>query len=332
MPHKSDRHLILGIITHLLLLLASACTPQSGTEPGHFTIGLMTNNRNGLRNIQGFKDGMTELGYIEGQNVTYLFNGNPTNQDSLNSQIQGMVEAEVDLIFTAGTPTGVAAHRVTAGTNIPVVFGVIADPIEAGVMVDLTNPGGNMTGIMLSENQGRRLELLQEMSPGIKRVFVPYNPTDAASTSAVDQLVQLAPNLGLELVKGHARNDDEVTALLQNMPQDVDALFMVPGTTVNARLDDLVALAAERKLPLSGPSLVQVEEGALMTYGFIHHEAGAQAARIADQILKGTNPGDIPVEVAEFFLAINLSMAESIGLDIPNTLLQRAAVIVRDGE
>ena len=332
MFHKSCRYLVSGVFAFILLASTSACTPQSETGPEPFTIGLITNSQNGLRNVQGFKDGMAEFGYIEGQNVTYLFDGNPTSADMLDSTLQAMVEADVDLIFTAGTPTGVAAYRVTAGTNIPVVFGVIADPIEAGVMTDLTRPGGNMTGVMLSENQGRRLELFRELAPGIKRVFVPYDTTDAASTSAVGQIAELAPNLGLEIVECHTCDDDGVTTLIQNFPQDVDAIFLVPGTTVNARLDELVALAAERKLPLSGPSTAQVEEGALMTYGFIHHEAGAQAARIADQILKGTKPGEIPVEIAEFFLAINLPAAESIGLDVPYGLLQRADIIIRDDE
>ena len=326
------RHLATGIFTCALLLFTTACTPQAETGPENFTIGLITNSQNGLRNIQGFKDGMSALGYIEGQNVTYLFAGTPIGMDSLERELQDLVAAGVDLIFTAGTPTGVAAYRVTTGTTIPVVFGVIANPIEAGVMTDLQRPGGNMTGVMLSENQGRRLELLQEIAPGIKRVFVPYDPADTASTSAVSQIDRLAPGLGLELVKGLANDENAVMELFQNFPQDIDAIFMVPGTRVNAHLDDLVAIAAERRLPLSGPSTAQVEEGALITYGFIHHEAGAQAARIADQILKGTRPGDIPVEVADFFLAVNLPMAETIGLDIPYSLLQRATIIIRAGE
>lgn len=330
MIHRRSRHLFHIIMSLILLSLLSACADQPAVTVDHFTIGLITNSQNGLRNIQGFKDGMREFGYVEEQTVTYLFDGNPTAGEDLPDRLQEMVAAEVDLIFTAGTPTGVAAYEVTNGGPIPVVFGVIADPIAAGVMTDLTQPGGNMTGVMLSDNQGRRLELFQELVPTIRRVFIPYDPTDSASTSALAQLTELAPLLDLEIIEGNAQNGAEVDALLNDFPDQVDAIFLVPGTTVNEYLPDIVAIALERRLPLSGPSTAQVEEGALMTYGFTHHEAGAQAARIADQILKGGNPGEIPVEIAEFFLVINLPAAEAIGIVVSDAMLQRANIIIRD--
>jgi putative ABC transport system substrate-binding protein len=298
----------------------------------HFTMGLVTNNPNGLRNVQGFQDGMAELGYIEGENVTYIFKGEPTKGEELDAVLEGMVESEVDLIFTAGTPTGVAAHRITKETTIPVIFGVIADPIAAGVMEDLTRPGGNMTGVKLSQNQARRLELLLEIAPKSQRILVPYNPLDAAGSSAVAQVHELAPHLGVEIVEGQARNDEQVTELLKNMSQEIDAIFLVPDSTVNARLDDLLAIAFERHLPVSAPSTIQVEKGALTTYGFVHHEVGAQAARIADQVLRGADPAELPVETAEFFLVINLPTAEAIELEISDDILQQAEIIIRADE
>jgi putative ABC transport system substrate-binding protein len=282
--------------------------------------------------VQGFQDGMTALGYIEGEKVTYLFAGEPVSGADLDAALDELVAAEVDLIFTAGTPTGVAAHRITGGTGIPVVFGVIADPIAAGVMTDLALPGGNMTGVKLSASQDRRLELFLRIAPNIERVFVPFNPDDSAPASAVAQIVNLAPALGIELVLGEARSDEEVVDLLVELPEDIDAIFLVPDSTVNARLTDIVALASARKLPLSGPSTAQVEEGALTTYGFIHEAAGAQAARIADRILRGANPGEMPVETTEYYLAINLATAKTIGLEIPDEILQEAEIIIRAEE
>jgi putative ABC transport system substrate-binding protein len=311
--------------------LLVSCT-KGDEDRRHFTIGLVTNNPNGLINVQGFRDEMAELGYVEGENVTYIFAGHPTEGDELDAVLESIVEAEVDLIFTAGTPTGVAAHRITEGTNIPVVFGVIADPIAAGVMEDLTRPGGNMTGVKISENQARRLELLLEIAPYIQRVFVPYDPQDAAPTSAVAQINGLAADLGIEIVEGLARNDAEVTELLGNIPEDIDAIFMLPDSTVNARLADLVTVAIDRRLPVSGPSMAQVEGGALTTYGFVHHKAGAQAAHIAHQVLRGADPGELPVETAEFYLGINLQTADAIGLEIPYEILQQAELIIRADE
>ncbi|MFC1965883.1 ABC transporter substrate-binding protein [Chloroflexota bacterium] len=322
------RHTALVVVLILTLTLA-ACGSASNEDNRHFTIGLVTNNPNGLKNVQGFREGMAKLGYIEGEDVTYIFEGSPVKGDELDAFLKRLVEAEVDLIFTAGSPTGVAAHQITKGTNIPIVFGVIADPIAAGVMEDLTRPNGNMTGVTLSQSQARRLELLLEIVPDIKRVFVPYNPEDAAPVSAVAQIRKLAPGLGIEIVEGKARNDSEVTELLNNVPEGIDAIFLVPDSVVNARLADVLAVAYDRKLPVSGPSIAQVEEGALTTYGFIHHEVGVQAAQIAHHILMGDDPALHPVDTAEFYLAINLQVADAIGLEIPYEILQQAEIIIR---
>ena len=117
--------------------------------------------------------------------------------------------------------------------------------------------------------------------------------------------------------------------MLNNIPEDIDAIFLVPDSTVNARLADVLAVAYDRKLPVSGPSTAQVEEGALTTYGFIHHEVGAQAARMAHHILEGAAPGELPVEIAELYLAVNLQAADAIGLEIPHEILQQAEIIIR---
>ena len=291
-------------------------------------VGLIANTPNGLRNIQGFKDGMEALGYVDGESIRYLFAGSLVEQADLENAIREMVEAEVHLIFTAGTPTGVAAHRVTAGIDVPVVFGVIADPIAAGVMTYLTKPGGNMTGVMLSQNQARRLEFLLEIAPGTRRVFVPFDPGDTAPRSAVIQIERVANTLGVELIKGEAHDDRGVTELLRRLPDDIDVIFLVPDSTVNRRLSDILAIAIERKLPVSGPSTAQVEEGALTTYGFVHHEVGVQAARMADQIFNGVDPAELPVETAEFYLSINLATAGAIGLKIPDNILRQASIII----
>jgi putative ABC transport system substrate-binding protein len=186
--------------------------------------------------------------------------------------------------------------------------------------------------VKISQNQARRLELLLEMVPDIHHVFVPYNPEDTAPISAVAQINDFASNLGVEIVAGLARNHEEVTELLSNIPEDIDAIFMLPDSTVNAHLADLIAVAIDRKLPLSGPSMAQLDGGALTAYGIIHYNVGAQAAHIANQVLKGADPGELPVEIAEFFLGINLKTADVIGLEIPYEILQQAHVIIRTDE
>ena len=316
-------------LTLLCVLLLPSCDRTANEQPEPLKVGLITNNPNGLRNIQGFKDEMTALGYVEDQHVSYLYSGQPTKQKDLDTAIESMLTAGVDLIFTAGTPTGVAAHRVTAGTDVPVVFGVIADPVSAGVIVDLARPGGNLTGVMLSQNQARRLDLFLRIAPGRRKILVPYNPGDAAPASAVRQIATVAQELGVELVARETRTDDEVTELLSDFPTDVEAIFLVPDSTVNRRFQDILEVANAYGIPISGPSTAQVEEGALMTYGFVHREAGAQAARIADHVIKGVRPRDLPVQTAEFFLVINLESAARIGLELSEDSLRQADVIIR---
>ncbi len=317
------------VLSAVVLLALVACGTGATRGDETFRIGLVTNNPNGLRNVRGFIDGMARLGYVEGENVTYLFSGEPQRGEDLERAIEDFVTSDVDLIFTAGTPTGIAAHRITAASGLPVVFGVIADPLAAGVMEDLNHPGGNMTGVKLGQHQDRRLELLLEVAPGTKRVFVPYNPGDAAAASAVAQIQGVAGRLGVGLVLAEARDDAEVVGLLSRIPDVVDAIFLVPDSTVNRRLPDILATAVALRLPTSGPSTAQVEEGALTTYGFVHEAAGAQAARIADQVLRGADPGDLPVEDTESFLAINLVAAEKIGLVVSDAVLQQAEIVIR---
>lgn len=311
-------------------IVITGCSDRGQREPiSPFVVGLITNNPNGLRNIQGFKDGMAALGYRENDTIEYLFKGVPEKESNLENTITEMVSDGASLIFTAGTPTGIAAHRVTAGSSLPVVFGVIADPVGAGVMTDLNRPGGNMTGVKLSLNQERRLELLLRISPDVRKVFVPFNPDDSAPESAVRQIERIAGALGIEIIRGEARDDHSVTDLLAHLPADIDAIFLVPDSTVNQRLSDILAIATRRKLPVSGPSTAQVEEGALTTYGFVHHEVGIQAAQMADQIIRGANPAELPVQTAEFFLSINLQAADTIGLEIADDILRQADTIIR---
>lgn len=331
MPSAAHRG-ALRLVLAMGLVLVAACGDDSSAAERGFTIGLITNNPNGLRNVRGFTDRMHELGYVDGDNVVYLFAGEPTQGADLDRELRRFVDADVDLVFTAGTPTGVAAHRITAGTDIPVVFGVIADPLAAGVMDDLSRPGGNMTGVKLGLSHPRRMELLKEIVPTVETVWVPYNPDDSAGSTAVDQIAPVADQLGIELVLAEARTDADVSAALASLSETIDAVFLVPDSLVNARLSEILDRATGLSVPTSGPSTAQVADGAVMTYGFIHERAGAQAARIADQILRGADPGDLPVEDTESYLALNLAAADEIGLEISDATLRQAAQIVRDGD
>lgn len=327
----------LGIVLGALFLAATAVWYAYGPDdvpvvPQPPTIGMITNNPNGLRNVEGFREGLRELGFGEADGVTFLFSGQPTPTDELEDVIKGMIANGADLIFTAGTPTGIAAREATRDSAVAVVFGVIADPVKAGVLTNLTLPGGNLTGVMLSQNQARRMQLLQTILPDAKTLLLPYNPDDPAPVSAAAQLDGTAEDLGLTLVHAHARDKSEVAALLAALPEDIEAVFMLPDSTVNRHVKDLMRVAVERRVPVSGPSTAQVEAGATMSYGIVHHEVGMQAARIAVRILRGANPADTPVETADYYLTVNVAAANRIGLELPESVLQQADVILREDQ
>ena len=316
------------------MMLAVAAMPLLGCDentPANkaVSIGLVTNNSNGMKNVAGFRDGMTALGYVEGENVVYVTPGKPVRAAELETVLNDFVDREVDLIFTAGTPTGVAAHRTTGKSGIPVVFGVIADPVAAGVLTDLSNPSGNMTGVKLDRNQAKRLELFLDAFPQVRKFAVMFNPDDAAPASAVAQLRDAVHLFDAELVEIPCRDDDAVSKALITLADEIDAIFLVPDSIVNKRIMDIVALSLSRRLPVSGPSMAQISQGALMTYGFVHHDVGAQAARMADLILKGTPPGDLPVETADSQLGFNLATADAIGVTIADSFIRNAAVVIR---
>ncbi|CCQ73657.1 ABC transporter substrate-binding protein [Magnetospira sp. QH-2] len=317
-----------GLMVLALLSPLGSCGDGDEAEKA-IKIGLVTNNPNGLRNIQGFRDGMAHLGFQEDGQVAYLFDGHPVTGQDLKTTLEHFVAAEVDLIFTAGTPTGVLAHEMTKDSGIPVIFGVMADPVQAGVLGDISHPGGNMTGVKLGKNQARRLELFKEVVPGIQKLVLLSNLGDPASAASVEQIRSSNLAKTLDLVIMDCRDDEAVTRALADLPDDTDALFLVPNSTVNKRIKDIARVSLERKIPISGPSTAQIEQGALMTYGFVHEEVGAQAARLALLVLNGANPGDLPVENAESYLGLNLEIAKRIGLEIDPLYIRSADILIR---
>jgi putative ABC transport system substrate-binding protein len=276
--------------------------------------------------MEGFKAGMAELGYIEGENITYIYDGATNSIDKLDSVAQDLVAADVDLILSITTSATQAAQRATVDTDIPVVFVPVTDPVGAGLVDSLRQPGGNITGVTFGIQEGRRLEWLVQIVPTIEQIYVPYNPEDRSAALALEMASETATELGVELITYETRNPEEVMAAIENIPEEADAIFLLPDSLTGAHNAEFVEL----QLPTSGPNPIDTKRyGILTSYGMEVSASGKQAARLADQIFQGIKPADLPVETAEFFLAINLKTAEAIGLDIPDEILLQADIIVR---
>lgn len=317
--------ILVGAIVFSLLL--TACGGL--TKPKTYTVGVILYTPTLEFTWTGFKQGMTDLGYIEGQNISYIYAGPIDNINKLDGVAQDLVKAKVDLILAISTPAAQAAKRATANTKIPVVFVPLTDPVGAGLVTSLTQPDGNITGVTFGIQEARRLEWLTRIAPATKRVYIIHNPDDTSANLALKMVTATAANLGLEIISREARTPDEVDAALAKLPENIDALYLVPDVKTEAKLADILAVTNSRRLPTSVANVERVKEGALFTFAFKQDAAGRQAARLADQILRGIQPADLPVETTEFFLAINLKTAQAIGLVVPDDILSQADTIYR---
>ncbi|MDH4230805.1 MAG: ABC transporter substrate-binding protein, partial [Nitrospirota bacterium] len=302
-------------------LLISACQGKT------YVIGFVNPNPGEKEGAQGFLKNMPKHGYIEGKNVTYI-RCETQDIEIIDAAVKDMVNKKVDLIFTMTTPAAKIAKERTAGTNIPVVF-VGYDPVASGVARSLVSPGGNLTGIQLSGSTEKLFEWLLATAPHTKNIFVPITfDTDAAKYS-LEALKQAAAKLNLNLTISEVSTVEELHASLSSMPENTDAIFILHSWLVGSHLNAVIDKAIERKIPAVSAGHVSYYDGVVMSYGPIDDSAGAQAARLADKILRGTSTRDLPVETAGFFLGINLKTAKAIGLEIPNDVLQQAAFIIR---
>jgi putative ABC transport system substrate-binding protein len=316
------------LIGAVLLSMALAACGNEKTKT--YTVGVINIVPDLDQTLVGFKEGMTELGYIEGENIHYIYNGPTTDLGQLAAEAQVLLEAEVDLIITMTTPATLAAKEATAGDEPPIVFAVVTDPLGAGIVDSLLHPGANVTGVAFGLQEERRLEWMVQIAPEIRQIYVPFNPGDSSPVLALEKVRGAAEKLDVELITQEVVDQETLDAAVSNIPAEADAVFLLPDGLVATRWTDLVTLANNRNLPTSAANVSSVESvDALSSFGFDQRLAGKQTARLADRIFKGDKPADLPVEVVEFYLAINLQTAKAIGLDIPEEILRQADIIIR---
>jgi putative ABC transport system substrate-binding protein len=298
------------------------------TEPVRVGVIALTDVDNDT--LAGFKTGMSEYGYVEGENIVYISEGPAGRVDRLEPLVRRTLEQDIDLIYVSSTPATLKVKELTAERPIPVIFSPVNDPVGAGIVPSLKQPGGMITGIKLPVGDTMRLRWLMDFAPQVRRIYFPYNPVDKSALESLRQIEEVAPVLQVELVKAPMATPDEILKGIAQAPDGIDAIFLPRDSSIESKIREFVELSYQRRIPLSAPSLTQVRQGALYTYGFVHFEFGKQSARLADQILMGVSPADIPVELAENYLAINLVAAEKIGLRFGEEVLRRADMIIRE--
>ncbi len=311
------------------LLWTIFATSADGAEK-MITIGSLNTADQFLDAFNGFKGRMAELGYREGQTVRYEYLNSQGNAEQLRTMTQKLVQDKVDMIVTTSTTATVAAAKATEGTRIPVVFLSAAN--TQLLVKGFSGSGNNVAGISSAslELTGKRFELLRELVPAAKRLVMPVDPKGVNYRMITEENREAAPKLGFAISELHVRSVDEMaSAIGAANRKSYDAIFSPADTVVSAGIDWVVKQAVKEKLPTITALLVNVNHGCLATYASDYAALGKQGAVLADKILKGAKPAELPVEMPDKIkLALNLKTAKAIGLNVPKTMLLRADEVI----
>jgi putative ABC transport system substrate-binding protein len=277
-----------------------------------------------------FRQGLRELGYIEGRNIGFEYRTAEGKPDRLAAAATELAHLPVNVIATYGTASTQAAMQAT--TTIPIVMVGIGDPVGAQLVASLARPGGNVTGNMVlsADIIAKRLQLLRQAIPTVARVALLWNPDNASHAAILAEARAAAPGLGMALIPVGVRSVDEFDAAFAAMMRErPDAFIMTNDPFHQLNLARIVDFLVRNRLPALFQTREHVVAGGLMSYGASLPDVFRRAAGYADKILQGTKPADLPVEEpTKFELVINLKTAKALGLTIPESFLLRADEVI----
>ena len=282
-------------------------------------IGLLAPGDRG-EDIEGFIDGMRELGYVDGRNLSIVYREANGRNELLGPLLTELVSLNVAVIVTGGTAAALVAKRMNI--SVPVVIGAMTDPVESGVAMSLSKPGGNITGLSLATGDdfgGKYLELLSELRPGLRRVAVLHQRPGSAEVKAMQRE---APRFGVELVQIRVASKAELAQSFERIALlHADAAVVVTDPLTFTERQTIVALASAARLPVIYGLATFVDAGGLMAYGPSLRERWHRASIYVDRILKGAKPADLAIEQpTRFELVINAKTAHELGLTVPERL------------
>lgn len=270
--------------------------------------------------VDALEQGLRERGYIVGQNVVIEFRCTDGSLDQIPQFAEELVRSKVDVIVASSSPAAVPAKKATS--SVPIVFVNVFDPLAIGLVSSLARPEGNVTGLSSTSTElaGKRLQLLKELVPGLKRVAVLSHPATPSNAKQLEGADVAARALGIDIQPVPVRDRNDFDSAFE-AARGADGLLLVDIALFTTHRDRLVALAATNRLPAIYGYREMVEAGGLMSYGVSFADMYRRAATYVDKILKGAKPADLPVEEpTKFELLINVRAAEALGLNIPRSL------------
>jgi putative ABC transport system substrate-binding protein len=320
----------IGLISTLALGLLAGPLPTEAQKAGKvYRIGyLSAASRSALTaRTEAFRQGLRDLGYVEGKNIVVEYRYAEGKLIRMSLLAAELVRLKVDVIVATGTTPSLAAMQAT--TTIPIVTTVSRDPVRAGLVASLARPGGSITGLtsVTPDLEGKRLELLKEILPKVKRVAFIHR----AFAVRGKKIQATARELGIALQYIEARNAKEVETALQAVSKERAGALWVAAPVVSRYRKQIVDFAGKRRVPLFYDTRGFVEKaGGLMSYGPDYSDLWRRAATYVDKILKGAKPADLPVErPMKFELVINLKTAKQLGITIPPVVLFRADKVIK---
>jgi len=275
-------------------------------------------------------EALRELGYEDGRTATIELLGGEGNADRLNALVARLAEQRPNVIIALTSPAVLALKR--AGVTTPVVFGFVPDPVGLGIVESLVHPGANFTGMTYSEAAlgGKRLELLADAVPSAKRVAVLWSAAFAENAAYLENIRKSAAARGIEIYSRELRGIEDLSAAFGDARQNgAQAVIFMTDNLMFGHRKEVAEQALADHLPSIHSFAPEVEDGGLMSFGADLEETYRRAAALADKILKGAKPADLPVEEPTMFtLAVNMKTARALGITIPPTLLVRADEVI----
>jgi putative tryptophan/tyrosine transport system substrate-binding protein len=323
---------ITGVVLGAMLLAeslsAEAQQPTKIARIGYLTLGFPSTSP---ARTEAFRQGLRELGYVEGKNIVIEYRYAEGKADQLAGLAAELVRLKVDIIVTGGPTATRPAKEATV--TIPIVMAQDGDPIGNGFVASLAHPGSNITGLatLTPEISGKRLELLKETVPRLSRLAVLGTSTEPGNALSLRETELAAGAFGVRIQYLEVRDSKDIGAAFQAASKGrAEAVLVLPSTVLNSRRTQIVDLAVKSRLPAIYYAPEFVEDGGLMSYGVSIPDLFRRAATYVDKILKGRKPADLPVEQPmKFELVINLKTAKQIGLTVPPLVLALADKVIR---
>ena len=333
-PRASRLRFVYQVVA-LAIWLAVLCLPnateaQQSASPRRIGVLLVVFSPES-KEAHAFREGLRDAGYIEGRDIVIEWRSTSGDYARVPELIADLVRRKVEVIVVDGTVASQALKRATS--TIPIVTTLVADPVGSGLVASLAHPGGNVTGLtnMVTDLTVKRLQLLKETIPTLKRVAVLWNPATAWHAKAIEDLKTVAPSLSIQLSLVGVRTPEEIDPAISAVSRaHAQALYVIGDPFLFTHRIALIEPALKGRLPTMHTARQYADAGGLMSYGANFSDLMRRSAGYVDKILKGAKPSDLPMEQpTQFELVLNLKTARSLGLTIPESILLRADEVLQ---